>query len=669
MKKKSVHSIGNKIKFQIIAVVLCVSGVLSFLSYNSSRSNILGLTFDNLSERTKDSSKIVESELNNRKKELRYIATIDELKSMDWNIQKPRLIEEKNKWGYDNLFILTSKGFGYYPDKTDVLDQSKEEFFKMMQEKGEFVTEPYIRKEEKDSITTIVTPIKNGNETLGYLCGVIKLDNINEIVQSINNGKSGYGFMVNAEGKFVAHKDMNLVFNENTFKEEFDKDKNNEAEISNIFSKISSGQTKVDELKVNGEKLVLSYAKVEGTPWSICLVAKNKEVLGGVNKLAFTQFIFAIMFVAVGAAVSILIAKDLIKEINNIRKYSKELQSYNLAYKGEVLGNNEFGQTINDLNSGVGELCLAINKVKNNSDNISESSEGINQMLVDMSDELELAAAETEEISANMEQCTATIEEVNSISQIINQNAEQSSIKASSTLEFADKIQHEAQEAYNDAVSSRENVETAFNRCSDKLKNALEKITVVENISSMSNSILEISQQTNLLSLNASIEAARAGEQGKGFAVVAEEVRKLAEQSASTVNAIQDSVTDTLEAVKELSETSSELLSVVEKDILNDYEKLIEITLSYKESGDNFKGIMKDFSGSSKEIADSMSNVSANIEELTDAITSVSKSSFNIAENMTSINSKKNDVMESAKDNKCKSQDLLDMVNKFKTEE
>ena len=599
-------------------------------------------------------------------RKLRY--NIDEIKSMDWNIQKPRLIEEKNKWGYDNLFVLTPKGFGYYPEKTEVLDQSKEEFFMTMQEKGEFITEPYIRKEEKDSITTIVTPIKNDNETVGYLCGVIKLDDINKTVQSIKNGKSGYGFMINAEGKFVAHKDMNLVFNETTLSEGLSTDKKDEAAVNDLFSKISSGQTSIDELKVNREKLVLSYTKVEGTPWSICLVAKNKEVLGGVNKLAFTQLIFAIIFVAIGVAVSILIAKDLIKEINNIRKYSKELQSYNLAYKGEVLGNNEFGQTINDLNSGVGELCSAIKKVKNNSGNISESSDSINQMLIDMSDKLELAAAETEEISANMQQCTATIEEVNSISQIINQNAEISSNKASNTLEFVDKIQHEAQEAYYDAISSRKNVENAFSRCSNKLKNALEKITVVENISSMSNSILDISQQTNLLSLNASIEAARAGEQGKGFAVVAEEVRKLAEQSASTVNAIQDSVTDTLEAVRELSETSSELLSVVENDILNDYEKLIEITLSYKESGDNFKGIMEDFSESSKEIADSMSNVSANIEELTDAITSVSKSSFNIAENMTSINSKKNDVMESAEDNKCKSQDLLEMVNKFKTE-
>ena len=669
MKQKKRKSIAKGIAIQVTALVFIVCSILSFVAYNRSRANILDITFDNLTERTKDSATLVKAEFDSRKKQLQYIADMDDIKSMDWAVQKPILFAENKKWGYDGLFVMTADGFGHYLESEEVKDQSQEDFFKQMKAEGEFITEPYIRQEAKESITTIVTPIKKDNNVVGYLCGTVKLDKINEIVQSIKIGNTGYGFIINSQGKFVAHKDMNLVFNETTFTETFaGKDKDKEAEVNNIFKKLVADKTEVEEEHLGSSKMLVSHTKIAETPWTICLIAPSNEVLSGINKIAITQLIFTVIFVTIGAAISVLIGRILLKEIKNIRNYSTELSSYNLAYEGQEIGNNEFAETIDDLNSGVNELCSSINQVKVNSGEISESSEKINDMILDISVELESAAAETEEISASMEQCTASLEEANSISHVINESAEKSAETAARSLSLADKIQHEADSAYSDAVLSKQSVENSYSNCSERLKVALEKVAIVESISTMSNSILDISQQTNLLALNASIEAARAGEQGKGFAVVAEEVRRLAEQSAATVNAIQDSVNETLCAVKELSETSSELLNVVEKDILNDYEKLIDITRSYKNSGDNFKCMMTEVSGVSKEIYDSINHVSSNIEELTEAISSVSKSSLNIAESMTSINCKKNDIVEYSEKNKDKSQDLLEMVNKFKTE-
>lgn len=665
---KIMKSTGNKIMIYIITLVIGICFVSSYLSYSKTKENILTTAKENLISRTKDSASSVEREFFYRTEQLNNLAALPEIISMDWSIQKPVLIEETEKWNFDSMFIVDTEGYGYYPTKSEIIDQSKDEFFATMKEKGSFITEPYLRQDEKDSITTIVTSIKDSNgSVVGYLCGTINLDDINKIVQSIKIGNDGYAFLINDHGKFVAHNNMDLVFNEVTFESSFNasNDEKSKNILDDLFSRISNDKEDVEEVKTKDSNLYMSYTYVNNTPWSICLVASYKEVLSGVYKTALQQIILAVIFTVIGILISVVIRKYLSVKINAIEKYSEELSLYNLSYRGESNTKDDFGQVIESLNSSAEVLGETVSHVKSSSDEICSSSKEIDNEINEISAELEQAAATTEEISASMEECNASLQEVYNITDSISRSVKDYDEKANNSMSIADSIEEEAVTVYNEAIKSRENIKSIYSKCRDNLTEALSKISVVKNIATMSDSILEISEETNLLSLNASIEAARAGEHGKGFAIVAEEVRKLSEESAKAVNSIQNNIDDTIAAVQELSSASTELLTIVEKDILNDYEKLIGVTVSYKNSGNNVKEIADQFLSASENVSEAMNEISMSIGELTEAVSVVTESSVMISENMNDINTKKDKIVSYSKENREKSLQLSELVNKF----
>ena len=105
-------------------------------------------------------------------------------------------------------------------------------------------------------------------------------------------------------------------------------------------------------------------------------------------------------------------------------------------------------------------------------------------------------------------------------------------------------------------IELRSNTMKNYEVCSEKLRESIDKVAVINNISNMSNLIKGVAGQIEMLALNASIEAARAGENGKGFAVVATEVNELAKQTTDAVDNINANLTEVLKAVGDLSKTS-----------------------------------------------------------------------------------------------------------------
>lgn len=143
----------------------------------------------------------------------------------------------------------------------------------------------------------------------------------------------------------------------------------------------------------------------------------------------------------------------------------------------------------------------------------------------------------------------------------------------------------------------------------EKLQIAIDDSRKVDQIAVLTEEIVEISSNVNLLALNASIEAARAGDAGKGFAVVAEEIRQLADNTMMTVDKIKKVTQMIISSVDTLSDQSRMLLGFVNDKVMADYDQLTDIAQQYEQDAALFSDVAADIGVSTGEMSTGMSGV------------------------------------------------------------
>ena len=198
------------------------------------------------------------------------------------------------------------------------------------------------------------------------------------------------------------------------------------------------------------------------------------------------------------------------------------------------------------------------------------------------------------------------------------------------------------------------------------MSDAVEHFHIINDISTLTDTIKSIADQTSLLSLNASIEAARAGENGKGFAVVAEEIGILANQSTQAADNIKNMVEQIQSASDNMSQCVQLLLSFVNETTKDNYNELCKITDFYNADAYNLKNSMDTIHTSIEDLKQSVSEISLSIEQINftvmDCTTGISNVSSN-ASNITILTDKTDTI---AKKNAQHSKSLDNIINKFK---